>query len=283
MGQIADALDAAISDLLPVVGDTARSECLLLMAFATGRQVSSLRLSLDDELSDAHRLAFETAVAKRAKHQPISQIIGYRDFWKHRFIVTPDVLDPRPDTETLIEKAVELGPFNSILDLGTGSGCILLSLLAEWPNAAGQGIDVSPAALDVAGKNAQTLSLMDRSEFILGDWCTGISVKYDLVVSNPPYITQDAMDALQPDVRNWEPRMALTPEGDGLDAYRAIAIGVQNVLKDEGTLLLEIGYDQGQEVTQILVDQGMHDVQLFQDINGKDRVILARMPNGKTA
>lgn len=279
MLRIGDAINLAASQLTPVVGDAARAECLLLMAFATGRQISSLRYSLDDELATEHREAFNTAIEKRSKHQPISQIIGYRDFWKQRFIVTPDVLDPRPDTETLIEQAVELGPFETVLDLGTGSGCILLSLLDEWPLATGLGVDASSAALGVARDNAQNLSLTDRAKFIVGDWCDGIKQQFDLVVSNPPYITQNAMDGLSLDVRDWEPRMALTPEGDGLDAYRIIAVGIQSVLKPNGVLLLEIGFDQGDTVSQLLVDQGMVDVQLFQDINGKDRVIQGRMPN----
>jgi release factor glutamine methyltransferase len=278
MLRICDALDTAILELSPIVGNAARSECFSLMAFATGRQVSSLRLSLDDELSLVDHEKFKAAVAKRAKHQPISQIIGYRDFWKHRFIVTPDVLDPRPDTETLVEKAIELGPFNTVLDLGTGSGCIILSLLSEWPLAKGLGVDASSAALDVARENAHALLLTSRSEFAAGDWCDGVDQRFDLVVSNPPYITQDAMTDLSPDVKLWEPRMALTPEGDGLDSYRAIAACVQDVLNPNGVLLLEIGYDQGPAVTKILSDHTFADVQLFHDINGKDRVVHARMP-----
>jgi release factor glutamine methyltransferase len=278
MLRIGDALDAAITRLTPVVSVDARSECFMLLSFATGRQVSSLRLNLDDQISPENLHVFEAAVAKRMEHQPISQIIGYRDFWKHRFIVTPDVLDPRPDTETLIEKAVEMGPFESVLDLGTGSGCILLCLLAEWPGSHGLGIDASSAALTVARENAEALGLNTRSKFAVGDWCNEVSTKYDLVVSNPPYITKDAMDGLTRDVREWEPRMALTPEGDGLDAYRAIAATVQDVMKSNGALLLEIGFDQGQTVMQILLEHGMTGIQVFQDINGKDRVILAHLP-----
>jgi release factor glutamine methyltransferase len=278
MLRVGDAVDNATLQLAQIVGGNARSECLQLMSFATGRQVSSLRLSLDDEISLDHFSEFTTAVAKRLKHQPISQIIGYRDFWKHRFIVTPDVLDPRPDTETLIEKAVEMGPFETILDLGTGSGCILLSLLAEWPTSIGHGIDASKPALSVARGNAGVLGLNARSEFEVGNWCDGITTRYDLVVSNPPYITQQAMDGIARGVREWEPRMALTPEGDGLDAYRAIAASVQNVMKPTGLLLLEIGFDQGPAVIEILTEQGMTDIHLFQDINGKDRVVLAHPP-----
>ena len=280
MISIRDALDTAVSKLTPIVGASARAESVLLLAFATGRQVASLRLSLTDDVSPDHLETFNAVIAKRMTHQPISQIIGYRDFWKHRFIVTPDVLDPRPDTETLVEKAVELGPFDTVLDLGTGSGCILLSLLAEWPQALGRGVDASSAALAVALRNSVALGLTGRAEFSKGDWCNGIEQRFDLVVSNPPYITKEAMDDLDVDVRDWEPRMALTPEGDGLDAYRVIVSNVQHVLKPMGVLLFEIGYDQGSTVSQLLISQGFINVELFQDINGKDRVVHAQYPDG---
>ncbi len=277
MLRLRDAVDAGIARLTPTVGTDAHSDAFVLLAFATGRQIASLRLNLDDEIKPETLSIFESAVAQRLKFQPISQIIGYREFWKHRFKVTPSVLDPRPDTETLVEQALELGPFKSIVDLGTGSGCILLSLLSEWPSSLGVGIDASDAALDVARDNAGTLFLTSRTDFRIGNWCDGIPERFDLVVSNPPYITERAMDALSRDVKDWEPRIALTPEGDGLDAYRAISNGAKNILNPNGVLLLEIGFDQGTTVTQMLMDHGFFDVHLHQDINGKDRVVSARL------
>ena len=270
-------LDAGTTQLASVAKRDAKHEALLLLAYATGRQSASLRLNPDDIITDTHGKIFTQAVQKRTKFQPIAQIIGQRAFWKNDFIVTPDVLDPRPDTETLIEQAVLLGGINTILDLGTGSGCILLSLLGEFPSATGVGVDASQPALDVGQRNAAALGYDRRASFMCGNWSSGITQTFDLLVSNPPYISADAMKGLSRDVLDWEPRMALTPEGDGLGAYHTIISDAPRVLNDGGCILLEIGYDQGAAVCELLALAGFSDVKIIKDINGKDRIASAKL------
>jgi len=220
---------------------------------------------------------FKTALAERLKHSPVSQIIGKRSFWKHDFIVTPDVLDPRPETELLVELALQ-GPFDRVLDLGTGSGCILISLLAERPTARGVGTDISEAAVLVAGENAAAIGVADRLILPLSEWFDDIGGRYDLIVSNPPYIALDEMPDLAPEVRDHEPRMALTDEGDGLDAYRAIAAKLCCHLSPGGRVLVEIGPTQGRAVSAMLGAAGLKNIAIHPDLDGRDRVVSALSP-----
>ena len=156
-----------------VSGNNSEREALILLGYVMDRQTSLLQYNLDEEISTSKQNLFKYVVDKRCQYQPISQIIGKRYFWNYQFLVTPDVLDPRPDTETLIEQALVMGPFKRILDLGTGSGCILLSLLSEYPLATGLGVDVSEKALNVANENASLLGINDRAQFRIGNWCEG--------------------------------------------------------------------------------------------------------------
>ncbi len=218
---------------------------------------------------------FERAVTERTGRKPVSQIVGGRDFWKGWFHVTPDVLDPRPETETLVELALS-EPFSRVLDLGTGSGCILISLLAERPEALGVGTEVSEAAVLVAGRNAARHGVVDRLVLPLSDWFEDVGGRFDLIVSNPPYIAADEMEGLQPEVRDFEPRGALTDEGDGLSAYRIIAAGAPDHLTENSRLMVEIGADQGQAVAEIFLAAGLADVMVHPDLAGRDRVVSAR-------
>lgn len=219
--------------------------------------------------------AFARAVAARAARQPVSQILGRRMFWGHDFEVTRDVLDPRPETEALIAAALAQ-PFARVLDLGTGSGAILLTLLAERPAARGTGVELSAAALAVARRNAARLGVADRAELRPGDWCAGLAGRFDLVVSNPPYIAAAELPGLAPEVRDWEPAEALCPGGDGLGAYRAIAAGVAGLMAPDARLLLEIGPTQAAEVGLILSGNGLAPVALHRDLDGRPRVVEAR-------
>jgi release factor glutamine methyltransferase len=270
----AGALRAALPRLVAAGVPGAARDLRLLLAHATGVPADRLTLTLDDSLSAAAFAAFEAAVAARAARQPVSQIIGYRLFWGRSFRVTPDVLDPRPETETLVAAALD-GAFDRVLDLGTGSGAILLSLLADRPVATGTGTDLSAAALAVASANAGAFGLTDRVTFVQSDWFGTVSGSYDLIVANPPYIAEAELPGLAPEVRNWEPRMALISGADGLDAYRQILRGVRMHLTAQGRAVLEIGASQGAAVTGLCHAAGLHRVTVIRDMDGRDRVICA--------
>lgn len=218
---------------------------------------------------------FSALVARRVAREPFSHIAGYRDFWKYRFRVTADVLDPRPETETLVQLALE-EPYEKVLDLGTGSGCIVISLLAERPEARGVGTDVSERAVLVAGENAAAIGVADRLILPLSDWFDDVGGTYDLIVSNPPYIAASEMAELSPEVRDHEPRAALTDEADGLSAYRAIAAGAPAHLAPGGRLLVETGPTQAEAVREIFLTAGLAEVTVHPDLDGRDRVIAAR-------
>ena len=215
-------------------------------------------------------------IAKREKFQPVSQIIGGREFWGRWFNVTSDVLDPRPETETIIDLALQHGPAERVLDLGTGSGILAVTLAAEWPEVRAVAVDISQDALNIAAKNAESHNVTNRVNFGLSDWFDAVSGQFDLIVSNPPYIAASEMGTLSPDVRNWEPFMALTPGGDGLEAYRTIAFMLGQFLAEDGVALFEIGYAQGADVVGIFENAGFTNVSVLQDMGGKDRVVIVK-------
>jgi release factor glutamine methyltransferase len=230
---------------------------------------------LSEDLPPEAEARLEAALAARLARQPVAQIRGWRHFWNHRFTVTPDVLDPRPETETLVAHALEV-PFARVLDLGTGSGAILISLLAGRPGATGVGVDLSGAALDVARANAQSIGV--AATFLQSDWFAAVTGRFDLIVANPPYIAEVEMAALAPEVRDWEPHLALTPGGDGLGAYRAITGGVGTHLSPGGRLLVEIGPSQGDAVQAMFRAAGLCDVAILTDLDGRDRVVRGLAP-----
>lgn len=223
-------------------------------------------------LAGPDQTAFAALIARRAKREPISQILGTRAFWNAEFEVSSDVLDPRPDTETLIEAA--LGePWQTVLDLGTGSGCILLSLLAERGGSRGTGSDISAAALQVARRNCLKLGLVDRAQLQLSDWFVQIEGAFDLIVSNPPYISAQSYQTLDPELRLFEPKLALTPGGDGLDPYRVITACAPDHLTPGGALIVEIGFDQSAAVSGLFQAAGFKNIEVMRDLGGKERVI----------
>ena len=217
--------------------------------------------------------AFDLAGIRRSG-RPLSHVLGYRDFYNARFVVTNAVLDPRPDTELLVSLALS-APFKKLLDLGTGSGCIAISLLAERQDAMGVATDISSDALGVAGQNARALGVEDRLHFEHSDWFEAVGGTYDLIVSNPPYVSETDYAALNVEVHH-EPKIAVTPGGDGLGPYRVIARAAPRHLTPGGRLLVEIGFDQGTAVAQLFVEAGLDDVAVHPDLNGKDRVVSAR-------
>lgn len=254
---------------IPDAGRDARR----LLAHVLGVAQDRLSIDMPTDLGEAAS-AFEAAVTRRAAREPLSHITGARLFWGRRFAVTADVLDPRPETEALVAEALQ-GPFSRVLDLGTGTGCLLLTLLAERPQAQGVGVDLSREALKVAGANRAALGLDDRAELLASDWFAEVTGRFDLIVSNPPYITDAEMAELSPEVLH-EPRMALTPGGDGLASYRVIAAGAGGYLAPGGRLMVEIGWQQGDAVAGLFRAAGLEDVAVHPDMDGRDRVVTAR-------
>ncbi|WP_127903337.1 peptide chain release factor N(5)-glutamine methyltransferase [Solirhodobacter olei] len=269
------ALRAAVARLKAAGVESPARDARALLAHAAGLAPDRLTLHLPDPLAPEAAEAFERAIAAREARQPVSQITGQRLFWGRSFRVTRDTLDPRPETEGLIEAALE-DPFTRILDLGTGTGAILLTLLAERPQATGLGTDTSEAALAVAAANATALGLFPRATFRRADWFDGLEGVFDLIVSNPPYIAEAEMAGLAPEVRDWEPRQALTPGGDGLGPYRAIAAAAPAHLASGGRLIVEIGATQGPAVAALFRAAGLEDVAVRPDLEGRDRVVLGR-------
>ncbi|MFZ1468290.1 MAG: peptide chain release factor N(5)-glutamine methyltransferase [Paracoccaceae bacterium] len=269
-----EALRAAIATLREAGVDDAPRDARILLAHAMDLRPDRLTLHLADEMTAEQTAGFDTVLAARAARQPVAQILGRRLFWGQQFRVTRDTLDPRPETEALVSAAVSC-PIHKMLDLGTGTGAILLSCLKAMPMASGLGTDLSPAALEVAAANAQALGLAARARFQTADWFQGVSGVYDLIVSNPPYIAADEMAALAPEVLQWEPHLALTPGGDGLDAYRRIALGAPARLMPGGRLLVEIGPTQGAAVSALFAAQGLQSITILPDMDGRDRVVTA--------
>lgn len=224
-------------------------------------------------------------LARREKREPVSHILGRKGFWKIMLRVTPDVLTPRPDTETVVETVLKEFPEQarwSVLDLGVGSGAILLAILAERPAAKGLGVDASEDALAVARDNAAALGLEGRTALLRGDWTAGLADNaFDLVVSNPPYIATDVLETLEPEVKDFEPRLALEGGPDGLDAYRILAPEIVRVLKPGGRFAVEIGYDQKDAVEALFRAAGAENVRTIRDLADRDRVVAgAKKPLG---
>ncbi len=237
-----------------------------------------------DILTDPYRVvtpqqhaAYETMVERRLKREPVSRIIGKKGFWKIILNVTPDVLSPRPDTETIMDIAMlAFTPQErfTAIDLGTGSGAILLALLTERTAATGVGTDISSEALAVAKENAANLDLNDRASFLRTEWAAGFGdASFDLVMSNPPYIPTDHIAGLDPEVRDHDPHLALDGGPDGLQAYRDLAPEIKRILKPLGVFAVEIGWDQGPQVKALFEAVGFTDVKIIKDLGERDRVV----------
>ncbi len=273
----AQAMAAATARLRAAgVADPAR-DARLLLAHAARIEASRVTLIAPEDLPPEIAERYDHLIALRAIRVPVSHLLGEREFYGRRFRVSGDVLDPRPETEALIEAALS-EPFDHVLDLGVGSGCILITLLAERRSASGLGVDLSEAACLQASANAVLHQVQDRAEIVQSDWFGNIDGLFDLIVSNPPYIARHEMDALSPEVREHEPRMALTDEGDGLNAYRRIAASAPDHLAPGGRILVEIGPTQARDVCALFDAAGLVSTTVIPDLDGRDRVVGAKMP-----
>jgi len=243
----------------------------------------------DRQVGQAEIDAINASVVRRLDHEPVSRIIGEREFFGRSFIVTPDVLDPRPDTETLIEQVLDIARLETmqtgqlrIADIGTGSGAIIATLLAEVDYASGVAVDISAAALEVARLNAASLGLGQRLEFVQTSWLEGVTGRYDVIVSNPPYIETSTIKSLPPQVARFDPMLALDGGADGLTAYRMIAPQAFDCLETGGYLCLEVGAGQATMVLELIDECGFMDSgpvpALRHDLAGHARVVTGQKP-----
>ncbi|MEX0328606.1 MAG: peptide chain release factor N(5)-glutamine methyltransferase [Ruegeria sp.] len=258
------------------VPDPAR-DARLLLAHAARIEASRVTLIAPEELAPDIAERYDTLISLRAVRVPVSHLLGEREFYGRRFRVSSDVLDPRPETEVLVEAALS-EPFDHFLDLGVGSGCILITLLAERGSAVGLGVDLSEAACLQASANAVQHNVQDRAEIRQSNWFAAVEGEFDLIVANPPYISLEEMQHLSPEVSEHEPRLALTDEGDGLTAYRHIAASAPDFLTKGGRILVEIGPTQGAAVSALFDAAGLSDIRVIPDLVGRDRVVRARLP-----
>jgi release factor glutamine methyltransferase len=275
---IGDALARAAKRLGEAGIDRPQAEARILLEAASGRGRGQIIAFPEHGLTQAQCDLFDAQVARRCAREPISRILGSREFWSLRFAVGPATLDPRPDSETLVAAVLARIPDRnaelSLLDLGTGTGCLLLALLSELPRAKGLGIDISAEARDIAVMNAAALGLSERAAFQLGDWARDISAQFDVVASNPPYIESTAIAGLAPEVAQYDPRGALDGGADGLSAYRALIPQAPARLKPGGLLALEIGAGQGNAVRALAVQAGLNDLGGAEDLAGIERCLL---------
>jgi release factor glutamine methyltransferase len=278
MPTVAEALRVGTARLAAAGVPAAARDARLLMAGALGVAPERVSLATPEPLAPAARAAFEAMVAARARRQPVAQITGRRAFWGRDFEVTPDVLDPRPETETIVALALAGAPAATALDLGTGSGALLVTLLAEWPAGRGTGTDRSAAALAVAARNAARHGVADRATFVETNWTDGVRGAFEFIVCNPPYIPAAELARLEPDVRDWEPAMALTPGPTGLEAYCALAPRLVRLLAPGGRALLEFGAGQAPAVVGILREAGLPAPVLHRDLDGRERVAEVTAP-----
>ena len=250
----------------------------LILAKILGSNRESILLDLNKKIEQKLIKKFNYYLNLRKKNIPIAQILNYKFFWKYKFFVDKNVLIPRPETELIIEKVLEILPLSSkrnVLDIGTGSGCIAISLTKERPNCRITAIDKSKKAIKVAKKNAEMHQVKKKIKFLNIDVDKYFSSKYDLIVSNPPYIKNSELISLDKDVKLNEPKLALLGGFSGLEIFFKVINKSKKLLKRNGKLILEIGYKQGKELKKYLKINGFNQIKIYKDISGKDRCIVS--------
>lgn len=314
MNALGSCLSAAQKRLAAVGVDNPALDARLLIAAALEMDRVQLLTQNDRALTDEEEKKIETLITRRESREPVARILGLREFWGLPFGLNEATLEPRPDSETLVEAALGFfaqagsssplageeaktrtcaskrlvfageGSFPSedlllpkpprrLLDLGTGTGCLLLSLLHEWPEATGLGIDLAPRATEQARENAGRLGLDSRAAFQTGNWLESLTEPFDLIISNPPYIPAMDIEALAPEVRQHDPRLALNGGADGLDPYRHLIPLLPNFLNPHGAVLFEVGIGQAEAVASLLKKTGFADIFIKPDLGGIDRCV----------
>lgn len=257
--------------------ENALKEAKILLSFAMDYDYSDNEILFNPVTFSGKIRNFFSALDERIKRKPIAKIIGKKMFFKDEFMVNEYVLDPRPETETLVSTALE-NNFSSVLDLGTGSGCILISLLKENIKAYGLGVDISRNALDIAQKNSKLLGVSDRATFMESNWFGKVTSKFDLIVSNPPYISSEELVDLGDEVVRYDPQIALSGGDDGLESFKIITRKAYKYLNPGGILIFEVGYSQSMVVKELFCKAGFINIKLVKDLELKERVVVGALP-----
>lgn len=248
-----------------------------ILAFVTNHEYSTLNWMQEFIISKELKFKFIDLIEQRVSGAPISKIIGKRLFFNSEFFVNENVLDPRPETEVVVSVALEKN-FSTVLDLGTGTGCIMISLLKERPDVVGVSVDISKECLNVAKINAETNGVLDRVKFIHSDWFSNVTSRFDLIVSNPPYIGLSELNDLSREVKNFDPKVALFGGSDGLNCYEAIFNDVSRFLNPGGRFITEIGYTQSSIVKKFFLNSGFIDIKVTKDLDLNNRVVSGHLP-----
>jgi release factor glutamine methyltransferase len=254
-----------------------------LLAAALAISQADLLARSDALVEVAETRRIRAILTRVVQHEPLSRILGRREFWGMDFALSDDTLDPRPETETVVEAVLRRRPDRQaplyILDLGTGTGCLLLALLSEYPRANGVGVDIASGAIGMAARNAAALGLADRTHFFVGDWGAALAGRFDVIVANPPYIVSADLPRLPREVIGFDPRFALDGGEDGFAAYRAIAAALPRQLASDGIFVCEVGVDQAGAVAAMMRSTGLLCEESEKDLAGIDRCVIAR-PGG---
>ena len=256
--------------------ESAARDARILTAHALGVPISDLSLKITDKVSANIILKLEKLILRRVNKEPISKILGRRDFWGRTFSINKNVLDPRGDTETLIDYVIGK-PMKTVLELGTGSGVIAVTLACEWKEVQVTAIDISEDALLLAQINAEKFNVQDKIHFLKSDWFDNVEGMFDLIISNPPYVGWMEQDEISIEVKKYDPEIALFAGNDGFDAYKRIIPNLAKFLNPDGFVVLEIGASQSKKVKNMMNSFGFFDVEIVKDLFGKDRLITSKL------
>ncbi len=271
-------ITTAIEELRQAGIDNPQLDARLLIGDTLNLDRAELLSQAERELSPEEVAAAKMLLFRRVEGEPVARILGHREFWGLNFGMNEATLEPRPDTETVVETVLKLHPdAKRILDLGAGTGCLLLALLHDLPEATGLGIDISPRAVTQASINAVALELDDRAEFRAGNWIEGLTEQFDVIVSNPPYIPSAEIQTLMPEVRDYDPLQALDGGEDGLDPYRALIPQLKDILRAGGLVAFEVGQGQAAQIADLFRQNDYTSVSTHKDLAGIDRCVSASL------
>ena len=256
--------------------ESAARDARILTAHALGVPISDLSLKITDKVSANIIFKLEKLILRRVNKEPISKILGRRDFWGRTFSINKNVLDPRGDTETLIDYVIGK-PMKTVLELGTGSGVIAVTLACEWKEVQVTAVDISEDALLLAQINAEKFNVQNKIHFLKSDWFDNVEGMFDLIISNPPYVGWMEQDEISIEVKKYDPEIALFAGNDGFDAYKRIIPNLAKFLNPDGFVVLEIGASQSKKVKNMMNSFGFFDVEIVKDLFGKDRLITSKL------